>query len=183
MPTPSADFRQAIRALPDREKEKLLLRIVRRDADLYAQLAFELDLSSREEVYDETAAAITEIMEVEPARRPSRALTRAIRKAREAIARYKYITNDLKGEVDLTLHMLRFCYDRHHRHFDDRYASFYKTTARLTVRVAQLICRKLHEDYYIEYEPDLDWFLSWAYNHPRRERLNLDLPRALADVK
>jgi hypothetical protein len=35
MPVPSAEFKKALKRLPDAEKEKLLLRAVRRDAELY----------------------------------------------------------------------------------------------------------------------------------------------------
>ena len=39
---PSADFKRALRQLPEKEKETLLLRAARRDAEFYEALCFEL---------------------------------------------------------------------------------------------------------------------------------------------
>jgi len=54
MPVPSAEFKKAIKQLTDKEKEALLLKAVRRDAELYDIVAFELLEIPVEQLVEET---------------------------------------------------------------------------------------------------------------------------------
>ena len=110
--------------------------------------------------------------------RPSTGLisTRSLRKSIQEIARFKRITKDVKAEVDLHLYLLRLIFDNFTGQFESQYKTFFVTTARLVVRTMQLIQKKLHPDYHLEYKADLDWFLGYLHSRPKSKQLTFALP-------
>ncbi|RIJ33456.1 hypothetical protein [Pontibacter oryzae] len=176
MPTISPAFRQAVKKLSDKEKEAVILKAARRDAELYDMLRFELqDEVTLEEVYEEAADKIHELLLNASGRSLTKALTKALRKAMKEIARFKRVTKEPKAEIDLHLYTLRLIFDNFTGQFDSYYKGFYTATARLLLRTIQLIRKKLHEDYHLEYKSELDDFLQQIHSRPKH--LTVDLPQ------
>lgn len=175
MPTVSTGFKQAVKKLSDKEKEAIIIKAARRDAELYDMLAFELGELTLDELYDQTAANIHELMIGTTGRYLGRALTKSLRKSAKEIARFKRVTKDSKLEIDLHLYLLRLIFDNFTGQFDSYYKAFYTATARLLQRTIQLIRKNLHEDYHLEYKDDLDDFLQQI--HSRNKPLSFDLVR------
>lgn len=176
MPTISPAFRQAVKKLSDKEKEAIILKAARRDAELYDILRYELQEEvTVEEVYEEAADKIHELLINASGRSLTKALTKALRKAMKEIARFKRITKEPKAEIDLHLYTLRLIFDNFTGQFDSYYKGFYTATARLLLRTIQLIRKKLHEDYYLEYKSELDDFLQQI--HARPKHLTVALPQ------
>ena len=181
MPVPSTEFKKALKRLSDKEKETLLLRAVRRDAELYETLVFELlpDVTT-EQVFAETSDRIHELFNVAvTGRLLNRSLTKALSKATKETARARRITKDKRLEVDLNLYTLRLIFDNYTGQFDSPYNGFYVSTARLTTRTVQLVLTNLHEDLWLEYKPELDDFLSQLHNRSKSRNLRFELPREL----
>ncbi|MCJ8165353.1 hypothetical protein MKJ04_10900 [Pontibacter sp. E15-1] len=175
MPTISADFRQAVKRLTDKEKEAIILKAARRDAELYAMLSYELvEDVTLEEVFAQSADRIHALLLNATGRNLTKALTRALRKVLKEIASFKRITKSPKAEVDLHLYTLRLIFDNFTGQFDSYYKGFYTATARLLLRTIQLIRKNLHEDYHLEYKPELDGFLQQL--HSRHTPLPAALP-------
>nr|GFD03551.1 hypothetical protein [Tanacetum cinerariifolium] len=86
---PSSDFKKALARLSDKEKEALVLRAVRRDAELYDTFAFELlPDSTLEGVYETSADRIHELFNVAvTGRLLNRSLVKALRAALQEAAR------------------------------------------------------------------------------------------------
>lgn len=178
MPVPSADFKKAVRELTEKEKESLLLRAVRRDAELYDMLAFELlEEITLEHLIEETSEKIHELMHTTTSRSFPKSLTKSLRKSLKEIARYKRITKDGKGEVELHLYLLKLIFDNFTGQFESVYRSFFVATARLTVRTTQLIRKNLHADYYLEYKEPIDAYLTQLHGRSKSNSLNFVLPR------
>ncbi|MDX5482560.1 MAG: hypothetical protein LPK07_12845 [Hymenobacteraceae bacterium] len=176
MPTISPVFRQAVKLLSDKEKEAIILKAARRDAELYDILSYELlEEVTLEEVYEQSADKIHELLVNASGRSLSKALTKALRKALKEIARFKRVTKDAKAEIDLHLYTLRLIFQNFTGQFDSYYKGFYTATARLLLRTMQLIRKNLHEDYYLEYKPELDDFLQQL--HGRSKPLTVALPK------
>ncbi|WP_114783733.1 hypothetical protein [Botryobacter ruber] len=175
MPAISPDFRQAVRQLTDKEKEAIILKAARRDAELYELLSFELlEDVTVQVVYEQTAEKIREMLLHTSGRTLSKALAKSLRKVMKEIARYKRITKDPKTEVDLHLYVLRLIFDNFTGQFDSYYKGFYTATARLLLRTIQLIRKNLHEDYHLEYKNELDNYLQQI--HHRHHGLSFQLP-------
>ena len=181
MPVPSAEFKKALKRLPDAEKEKLLLRAVRRDAELYETLVFELlpDVTT-EQVYEQASDRIHELFNVAvTGRLLNRSLNKALGKAVKETARARRITKDKRLEIDLNLYALRLIFDNYTGQFDSPYAGFFTSTARLTARTTQLVISNLHEDLWLEYKAELDDFLSQLHGRSKSRSLKFELPREL----
>ena len=181
MPVPSAEFKKALQRLSDREKEALLLRAARRDAELYDTLRFELlaDVTALS-VFEEASDRIHELFAVgATGRLLNRSLSKALQKASKEVARARRISKDKRLEIDLNLYILRFIFANYPGQFDSAYAGFYTATARLTARTAQLVLLHLHEDLWLEYKADLDDFLRELHGRNKSHGLKFSLPREL----
>jgi len=181
MPVPSAEFKKALKRLSDKEKEALLLRAARRDAELYDTLSFELlPEVTTETVFEEASDRIHELFNVAvTGRLLNRSLTKALQKATKEVARARRVTKDKRLEIDLNLYTLRLIFDNYTGQFDSVYAGFYTATARLAARTAQLVLQNLHEDLWLEYKNDVDEFLKQLHGRSKSRSLKFELPREL----
>lgn len=181
MPVPSAPFKKALARLSDKEKEALLLRAVRRDAELYDTFSFELlpDVTLAS-VYEASADRIHELFNVAvTGRLLNRSLIKALRGANLEAGRARRVTKSKQLEADLGMYTLRLIFDNYTGQFDSVYQGFYVTTARLAVRLTQLIVKHLHEDLWLEYKSELDDFLTQLHGRKKSRELKFDLPREL----
>lgn len=181
MPVLSAEFKKALKRLPDKEKETLLLRAARRDAELYDTLRFELlpDVTV-ETVFEQAADQIHELFAVgATGRLLNRSLTKALSKAGKEVARARRITKEKRLEINLNLYIMRQIFDNYTGQFDSVYGGFYNATARLVNRTIALIAANLHEDLWLEYKPELDDFLTQLHARRRSQELKFVLPREL----
>ena len=180
MPVPSADFKKALKRLGESEKEALLLRAVRRDAELYETFRFELlaDVTLAQ-VQDETADRIHELFNVAvTGRLLNRSLVKALRAGVQEAARARRITKHKQLEIDLLVYALRQCLDNYSGQFDSVYDGFYNATARLAARLPALVLKSLHEDLWVEYKAELDEVLRALHGRSKSRNLKFDLPRS-----
>ena len=179
MPVPSSDFKKALARLSDKEKEALVLRAVRRDAELYDTFAFELlPDSTVESVYETSADRIHELFNVAvTGRLLNRSLVNAVRAGVQEAARARRITKSKQLEIDLLVYILRQCIDNYSGQFDSVWDGFYNATARLAARVPALVIKSLHEDLWVEYKSELDEILRELHGRKKSHNLKFELPR------
>lgn len=180
MPVPSADFKKALKRLSESEKETLLLRAVRRDAELYETYRFELLADvTLSQVQEETADRIHELFKVAvTGRLLNRSLVKALRASVQEAARARRITKNKQLEVDLLVYILRQCIDNYSGQFDSVYEGFFNATARLAGRLPALVLKSLHEDLWVEYKSDLDEILKELHGRKKSQHLKFELPRS-----
>ena len=179
MPVPAAEFKKALKRLSESEKETLLLRAVRRDAELYETFRFELlaDVSLAQ-IQEESADRIHELFNLAVSGRLlNRSLVKALRASVQEAARARRITKSKQLEIDLLVYILRQCLDNYSGQFDSVYDGFYNATARLAARLPALIIKSLHEDLWLEYKPALDDVLHALHSRKKSHLLKFDLPR------
>lgn len=179
MPVPSADFKKVLKRLSEPEKEALLLRAVRRDAELYETFRFELlaDVTLGQ-IQEETADRIHGLFAVAvTGRLLNRSLVKAVRAGVQEAARARRVTKNKQLEIDLLLYVLHQCIDNYSGQFDSVWDGFYNATARLAARLPALVLKGLHEDLWVEYESDLDDVLSELHRRKKSHNLKFDLPR------
>ncbi|MBA9076714.1 MULTISPECIES: hypothetical protein [Rufibacter] len=177
MPVPSADFKQALKRLSEKEKEALILRLVRKDAEAYDTLSFELlEDVTLESLQERSREALHDILFTVSGRSLSKALSRGLKKAAQEIARYQRVTKDRKGEIDLHLYLLQLIFDNFTGQFDSVYKTFYVATARLVLRSMTLIQKHLHVDYHLEYQETINTFLTDLNGRSKRRQLPFNLP-------
>ena len=182
MPVPSADFKKALKRLSETEKEALLLRAARRDAELYETFRFELlaDVTLGQ-LQEESADRIHELFNVAvTGRLLNRSLVKAVRASVQEAARARRITQNKQLEIDLLVYILHQCVDNYSGQFDSVYDGFYNATARLAARVPALVLKTLHEDLWVEYKSELDEVLRELHGRKKSHNLKFELPRTFA---
>ncbi|MBD2766636.1 hypothetical protein IC235_01860 [Hymenobacter sp. BT664] len=179
MPVPSSDFKKALKRLPESDKEALLLRAVRRDAELYETFRYELlaDVTLNQ-IQEETVDRIHELFNVAVSGRLlNRSLVKALRASVQEAARARRITKSKQLEIDLLVYALRQCIDHYSGQFDSVYDGFFNATARLAARLPALILKNLHEDLWVEYQPEIDGILGELHGRSKSHQLRFELPR------
>lgn len=176
---PSADFKRALRQLSDKEKETLLLRAVRRDAELYDALCFELlEDVTLASVQHEAEDRIHELFNVSVSGYLlHKSLPKVLSKAQKEVARARRVTKSRTLEVDLDMYILRLIFGNYTGSLDSSHHLFYKATARLAVRTAGLVLKNLHEDMWLEYKEELDDFFKQLHSYDNRWQLGFELPK------
>lgn len=181
MATLSPEFKHALKRLSDKEKEALLLRAARRDAEFYETLAYELlpDVTTAT-VLEDTSDRIHALFNVAVSGRLlNRSLTKGLQKAAKEVSRARRITKDKQLEVDLNLYTLRLLFENYTGQFDSPFDGFYVGTARLANRTARLILQNLHPDLWLEYKPEMDDFLRQLHARSKSRNLRFNLVREM----
>ena len=177
----AAHLRAALRKLPEKEKDALLLRSVRRDAEWRATLAYELlpDVT-RDTVYETIAERIHALLTGVSGYQLARFLTKAIKKATAEINYARRITGERQLEIDLHAYLLRELFDNFSGQLDSHYTLFYKAVGKLTLKHIKLIQKYLHEDLWLDYDDDVrDWLRQLRARPHRAHELGQPLPEGL----
>ncbi|MBC7447339.1 MAG: hypothetical protein H7330_04715 [Hymenobacteraceae bacterium] len=177
----AAHLRTALRKLPEKEKDALLLRSVRRDAEWRATLAYELlPEVTRDTVYEAVSGRIHELLTDVSGYQLARFLTKTLKKAIAEINYARRITGERALEIDLFAYLLRELFDNYSGQLDSQYTLFYKAVAKLVIRLIKLIQKYLHEDLWLDYESEIaDWLRQLRARPHRATELGLELPIGL----
>jgi len=166
------ELKMEIKSLPEKEKDKLLLRLIAKDKVLTEHLHFKLmedehDLLRRQE---ELQQLIVEgIAELLNAKRPnSKDSLLKMRKLNGSINHHVKVTKDLNSEMELRIQLL----NRIPIDFDESvYSSLYKFNEKLTVYFVKTIASvltkyyKMHEDLQFDLQADLNKLLEKVYKN------------------
>jgi hypothetical protein len=162
-------LKNAITALPVKEKDKLLLRLVAKDKKLVNRLIFEL--LEHGETRDERAQDLRRALErgLPEKGRPNfsiQLLQGELRNWSARITEHVDATKDKPGEIALQAFMLLEAFRRH-------WDVLQRTSARRAAPFALYLVRRVgsllkkvkgvHEDYYIEFRRDLNELLHYIW--------------------
>lgn len=157
----SKELKEAISLLPQKEKDKLLFRLIPKDAVLTEQLIFRLleDAATTESRRAEVARAITdEYEELETYRFSPGFLKMSMRSLSGQITRHVRVTRDKYGEVELNLQLLNDALEQ----FQERLSEFperrtFKLYTYIIRRAGKIntLLDKMHEDYRLDFEDEL----------------------------
>lgn len=181
-------LKEEIKSLPEKEKDKLLLRLIAKDKVLTEHLHFKLledeqDLVKRQEALQ--ALIDSGISELLNTRKPNskEALLR-MRKLNGNINHHFKVTKDLNSEMELRLHLLNHI----PVDFEESvYSSLYKFNEKLTVyfvkTTASLLNKyhKMHEDLQFDMRDSLNDLLTKVYQYHKTAVIakSLGLPEEL----
>ena len=175
----------AILKMPAKEKDKLLLRLVTKDAKLIRRLVFEL-LEGGETRDDRAAELRGQIFQslqaVDQRSTTPGYLLLYLRHWNARIVEHVQATKDKPGDVSLTVFMLAEAFRTHlvmlRRHPDRRSDTLAPYIVR---RTKSLLTKagKLHEDYFIEFRRDLNELLQfiWEFRPTAQLAKNEELPK------
>jgi hypothetical protein len=162
---------EVLRMLTPEQKDKLLLKLFRKDPLLVEKLAFEFfedksDLTHRVQVLKENI-----IQSVMPNRLPWNTpgeLMMLMRTLNGRITEHVKVTKDKYGEVELTLLLLNTAFERFWTMLNDkkqRADKFSEYILRRTVILFKNLS-KLHEDNYLDFKNDLKKLMDYLNLYP-----------------
>lgn len=157
----SADLKAAISALPQKEKDKLLFRLIPKDEVLTEQMVFRL-LEHSQTTEDRRYAVAREMHEAYDAFADFRFspgyLKQTMRTLSGRINRHVKVTRDKYGEIELNLLLLNGALGQFRESLsgftERRTFKLYTYIVRRTQKIHTLL-GKMHEDYRLDFEDDL----------------------------
>ena len=180
--------KEMVRALPPREKDKLLLRLIAKDDLLLEQLTYrhlehEATLDERvDELRDYFRRLCGPVAGMSPG-----ILMMRFRQASGYLTRHVRVTGNKLGEVQLLVELLHYGLDANLRPMRQRYRSparWHKLAQYLAKRLPTAMRKadKLHPDLHLEFEPQLNDLLQLIWDTPELsgEAERRDLPRRWA---
>lgn len=173
------EFKEAIALLPAKEKDKLLLRLLKKDIILAKRLYFEL--VSDDSVEDQRVAmeeGLTErIEQFKDVARTAKQILLELRSISKGITEHVKITKDKYGEASLNLLMLNEVLEKSQHAMIKSSAKFaYSLDIYLIARAFKvlILIKSLHEDFHIEFSDGLDVLKAHFENHLRLKRIAMD---------
>ena len=155
------DFKRALQELPEKEKDKLILRLLRRDMDLAEKLYFEL-------VETDSIEDKRRIMEINISKQIHRFsenfhsldyIVIEMRNISGKISHHVKITKDKFGEISLNLQMLNEVIEQNPFSLThskpQKSTKFYNYVIVRTFKILLLI-QSLHEDFLLDFKEDLN---------------------------
>lgn len=151
------EFKLAISLLPSKEKDKLIIRLLKRDEILSEKLYFELVSTDsvdnvREELEQEIIKSIDQISKYQNS---DREIISELRYISGKITRHLKITKDKYGEISLNILMLNKILTQNSEVFNHEYRHYIH---RLLIYVISrafkilLLIDKMHDDYQIDFK-------------------------------
>lgn len=157
----SKEFKEAILTLPSSEKDRLLLRLLKKDLKLVNRLEFELlsEISVDEKRLEVKKHITEQVVSMGESFYSLGYLLMDLRYLSGDINEHVSITKDKLGEVTLNIWMLTIFIEKNARffeHADNR--SIHKMCVYIIARVFKILTLtpKLHSDLFIEFEEDLN---------------------------
>ncbi len=165
------EFKNALRFLADKEKDKLILRLLKYDVQLANRLRFELvDTDSVQERREQVGVQIVKRIQSATAHYySSRYLLLEIRVISGAINRHVFVTRDKMGEVTLNCLMIRELLELNNDRLSlEIQSKSYTLFIYLVARVFKILIllQKQHEDLHLEFREDIETIGALICNNP-----------------
>lgn len=184
------ELKKAVLSLPQKEKDKLLVRLVGKDKMLIKQLHFQLleNENDLEERVEELRNTLRDLFDNPPYRiynspnfRYLDALTKLIKAGSGLINEHEKVTKDKVSEVEFRLTILKRSIDEYPElfQFESHYA-YQKLYKYFAGRIKHLLTKwsKLHEDLQFDVKSDLQELLTAAHSLPMAYALReLEIPK------
>lgn len=157
------DLKEAISNLPSTEKDKLIFRLLKKDLNLANRLLFELVSNQTiEGEREKIKKQLTKIVERSTLHFYSPGyLNWDVREMSGMITEHVSRTKDKYGEISLNLYMIIEILERHRENIlrsQPRKAEKFCTAVIARAFKILLLIKKMHEDYFVEFEDDLQKF-------------------------
>lgn len=181
----SDQLKEAILHMPEREKDKLLIRLIAKDPMLVRQLQHqlledEIDMEAKRKELIQGAISVFSREDFHHWTHTPGLVMMVLRDFSGAISRHVKITKDKYGEVQLLVLLVNLSFRKQsailyeNQHRADKFADYACKKAQIAFKKLQ----KLDRDYYIEFDKDVNEMLGHLKAYPPTSRLmkGYDLP-------
>jgi hypothetical protein len=180
MPKVPKELEKAILSLPAKDKDKLLMKLIAKSELLIQQLNFQLledesDLKGKREEIRSSILRVSKMYHDTPGW-----MMMDMRDLNGRITNHVKVTKDKYGEVELTLLLLNSFFDNQLTHLE-HYSGKTETVSLYIAKRTEFVLnklQKLHEDYYVEFERDINKLLARVHAYcPAYYARQLNLPK------
>ncbi|MDX2190484.1 MAG: hypothetical protein SFY32_11530 [Bacteroidota bacterium] len=175
------EIKQTISSMPRVELEKILLKILARESDLRDTIVLNyLDPEFGQENYYLKIKDKLESLKTKPQKGHSfeKKTTHYLRDCSKLISKYGRISKNHINECDLMVATLDPIFNNHTKNLGKSYKSFDIRLAMLVERLMKTVKTKLHEDYFIEYEPKINGYISTLKQYSAHIERVANLPKS-----
>ncbi|GAB3520955.1 hypothetical protein [Emticicia fontis] len=161
------ELEKAILLLPAKEKDKMLLKLIAKSDLLIEQLHYQLlenesFLGDRRDEIKKSIQRVSKMYHDTPGW-----MMMDMRDLNSRITQHVKVTKDKYGEIELTLNLLNSFFDNQMKLLE-KYNSKSDTVALYIAKRTEFVLKKLpklHEDYYIEFERDVNKLLERVHKY------------------
>jgi len=174
------DLQEAILSMPQKEKDKLFLRLIAKDDILVQQLQFTLVEESLSIDFrrDEVKNTIDKLYKNDGI--SSGYLMMDMRYVNAEITRHLKVTKDKYGEVELTIKLLKDCFEKQLK-WIQKYSSKSDTLSNYVAKRTDFILKKLvklHPDIQFDFYADMNYVLECVHQFaPSYYAIQMKLPK------
>jgi len=162
MPKITSDFKKQVKELSKSDLEKIVLKFAGKDKFLWGflQVYYLNPHSGAQELFEQTQEGLLILFE-----KPFKGKTEAMRRTRLITACLKYIADFTKIvkqpnlEAELIMQVLDYQFSLPSK-LGSHYQTYDNRIARTVKKLIDLILKKVHEDYHIEYAARVDGYLT-----------------------
>lgn len=185
MPVITEGFKQALANLPPSELHKIIIKFARKNREFYDYINLEYLVKKEAEtdLFEETKEAVFSALYSNYRGNLQKQLKSGIDKAVKHINYFAKVTKNKKLEADLLLMMLDYIFDNFSQHLGTCFTVFDSRLAITTNRLYNLVTKKLHEDYIIEYEDDINRFLEILHSRSNHLDYVFSMPKKVTKVR
>lgn len=162
MPKLSADFKENVKHLSADNLYSIVINYAKKSKDFYdyINLNYLNDENAKREFFEETKKKALIALMSSSRGNLYRQIASSVGKAIKHVNYYKELTKDKKGEADLLNIILKEVFDDYSQHLGTCFTVFDSKLASTVNRLINLVNKKLHEDYKIDYEDDINRYLG-----------------------
>lgn len=173
------EFKEAISELPSIEKDRLILRLLKKDIALANRLLFELVSDATvEEEREKTEERLNQLISrVSKNFYTPDYLNVEIRSMSGVINEHVFTTKDKSGEISLNLYIIKEILSRNKQKLNSfnfqKSRKFYIGIIARIFKILILI-KKLHEDYFLEFKDDLEKIGNLILENPNLQKTAIE---------
>ena len=182
MPRLSKEFKQAIQEIPVEELQKLVMQFASKNPEIYdfINLQYVNGTDAEDELFEETKEKVSDEI-LFPGERGivQKNLAKAIAKSVEYINHFAKVTKNEKREAELLLNLLVDVFENYTDELGTCWTVFDSKLAITTNRLYNLVTKKLHEDYRIEFAEPMNRFLEILQAKSNHLDYVYDMPKSM----
>lgn len=184
MPRLSKDFKKVISEIPADELQKLVLQAASKSQEIYdwINIRYVDGQVAKNQLFKEAKDnALGEIYAYSDRGIIQKSLAKAIGNAVKHINYYVKITNDVVGEAELLNSILKFVFESFADDLGTCWTVFDSKLAVTTNRLYNLVTKKLHEDYRVEYHYSLNSYLEILHSSSNHLDYIYNMPKSMEE--
>lgn len=184
MPRLSKDFKKVISEIPADELQKLVLQAASKSQEIYdwINIRYVDGQVAKNQLFKEAKDnALGEIYAYSDRGIIQKSLAKAIGNAVKHINYYVKITNDVVGEAELLNSILKFVFESFADDLGTCWTVFDSKLAVTTNRLYNLVTKKLHQDYRVEYRDNLNHYLEILHSQSNHLDYIFSMPKSMEE--